>query len=57
MKGSVGAWLSLVEHLVRDQGVGGSNPLAPTNDFNEMRPSRGRIQIPLYKIVDETSSR
>ena len=27
----VGAWLSLVEHLVRDQGVGGSNPLAPTN--------------------------
>ena len=26
-----GEWLSLVEHLVRDQGVGGSNPLAPTN--------------------------
>src|SRR5438552_5104694 len=26
----VGAWLSLVEHLVRDQGVGGSNPLSPT---------------------------
>src|ERR1700736_1242737 len=26
-----GAWLSLVEHLVRDQGVGGSNPLSPTN--------------------------
>ena len=33
MKGltSVGEWLSLVEHLVRDQGVGGSNPLSPTN--------------------------
>src|SRR5215469_10588847 len=32
MKGltSVGEWLSLVEHLVRDQGVGGSNPLSPT---------------------------
>ena len=30
---SIGAWLSLVEHLVRDQGVGGSNPLAPTNTF------------------------
>ena len=31
-KGSefVGAWLSLVERLVRDQEVGGSNPLAPT---------------------------
>src|ERR1039457_4315160 len=25
-----GEWLSLVEHLVRDQGVGGSNPLSPT---------------------------
>jgi hypothetical protein len=28
-----GAWLSLVERLVRDQEAGGSNPLAPTN-FN-----------------------
>jgi hypothetical protein len=28
---AVGEWLSLVEHLVRDQGVGGSNPLSPTN--------------------------
>ena len=27
----IGEWLSLVEHLVRDQGVGGSNPLSPTN--------------------------
>jgi hypothetical protein len=27
---SIGEWLSLVEHLVRDQGVGGSNPLSPT---------------------------
>src|SRR4030095_8175857 len=32
-----GAWLSLVEHLVRDQGVGGSNPLAPTNLFNSFQ--------------------
>ena len=28
---SVGAWLSLVERLVRDQEAGGSNPIAPTN--------------------------
>src|ERR1700677_3950532 len=28
-----GEWLSLVEHLVRDQGVGGSNPLSPTKPF------------------------
>ena len=30
MPGSVGMWLSLVEHLVRDQGVAGSNPVIPT---------------------------
>ena len=28
---AIGAWLSLVERLVRDQEAGGSNPLAPTN--------------------------
>ena len=37
----VGAWLSLVEHLVRDQGVGGSNPLAPIFGFNEMASALG----------------
>ncbi len=31
---TIGAWLSLVEHQVRDQGVGGSNPLAPTKIQN-----------------------
>ena len=36
---SVGEWLSLVEHLVRDQGVGGSNPLSPTKylAINQLR--------------------
>src|SRR5256714_2852999 len=34
--GNVGEWLSLVEHLVRDQGVGGSNPLSPTTVFNHL---------------------
>jgi hypothetical protein len=33
---NVGEWLSLVEHLVRDQGVGGSNPLSPTNPFKQL---------------------
>ena len=33
-----GEWLSLVEHLVRDQGVGGSNPLSPTNKINNLQP-------------------
>ena len=32
----VGEWLSLVEHLVRDQGVGGSNPLSPTIYFERL---------------------
>ena len=27
--GNNGAWLSLVEHCVRDAGVAGSNPVAP----------------------------
>ena len=31
-----GAWLSLVERLVRDQEAGGSNPLAPTNVFSNL---------------------
>ena len=35
----VGEWLSLVEHLVRDQGVGGSNPLSPTIIFNRLQTS------------------
>src|SRR5258708_2250286 len=42
-----GEWLSLVEHLVRDQGVAGSNPVSPTNSkaassggfFEDSRPS------------------
>src|SRR4051812_33039816 len=34
----IGAWLSLVEHLVRDQGVGGSNPLAPIFGFSKIQP-------------------
>jgi hypothetical protein len=33
----VGEWLSLVEHLVRDQGVGGSNPLSPTILFKSLQ--------------------
>ena len=38
-----GEWLSLVEHLVRDQGVGGSNPLSPTNDFHHLAVVKKRI--------------
>ena len=34
----VGAWRSLVAHLHGVQGVGGSNPLAPTKEFNKKAP-------------------
>ena len=37
----VGEWLSLVEHLVRDQGVGGSNPLSPTILFKHLNLTSG----------------
>ncbi len=30
MRKSIGMWLSLVEHFVRDEGVAGSNPVIPT---------------------------
>ena len=38
-KTSIGffAWPGLVEHLVRDQGVGGSNHLAPANLVNSLQ--------------------
>ena len=34
----VGTWLSLVEHSVRDAGVGGSNPLVPTIEMKGRNP-------------------
>ncbi len=37
-----GAWLSLVERLVRDQEAGGSNPLAPTNSVNQLEANQDR---------------
>ena len=43
----VGEWLSLVEHLVRDQGVGGSNPLSPTNLFKYINSISGFSVTPL----------
>ena len=38
--GLTGAWRSLVAHLTGGQGVGGSNPLAPTNDYNDLAGCR-----------------
>lgn len=40
----VGAWLSPVEHLVRDEGVGGSNPLTPTSESAEVATMYSEIR-------------
>ena len=38
----IGAWRSLVAHLLWEQGVAGSNPAAPIDSFNpNVRPSTG----------------
>jgi hypothetical protein len=47
----VGEWLSLVEHLVRDQGVGGSNPLSPTNLFRDISSTSGFPSTALWTIL------
>ena len=54
----VGEWLSLVEHLVRDQGVGGSNPLSPTISNQpltilqilQIEPLVRRLWVPRLKV-------
>ena len=38
-----GVWLSLVEHLVRDQEAGGSNPLTPTITEKRLSDNEGRL--------------
>ncbi len=37
MRPAFGEWRSLVAHFVRDEGVGGSNPLSPTI-FKTIKP-------------------
>src|SRR6185503_8313263 len=51
---SVGAWLSLVEHSVRDRGVGGSNPLAPTNFLIFLRES-AELSLAGHSVFPSTS--
>ncbi len=48
------AWL---ERLVRDQEVGGSNPLAPTNLSNTYRHSHIVIRVQTGSILDPTRTR
>ena len=39
-----------IGRLVRDQEVGGSNPLAPTNLFNNLRVSKQVTRVPKERI-------
>src|ERR1700686_5384388 len=52
VRSTVGEWLSLVEPLVRDQGVGGSNPLSPTNLFKYLNCASGFPSTSLVSKVD-----
>ena len=53
---SIGAWLSLVERTVRDREVGGSNPLAPTNQFKHLRRSVTVAVLVLWQHLARTAS-
>jgi hypothetical protein len=49
-------WLSLVEHLVRDEGVAGSNPATPTNSTNKALISRIYLKPQInYDYAEYTS--
>ena len=48
---TVGVWLSLVEHCVRDAGVGGSNPLTPTIFFPTSTFLTAQLRAPSWPQV------
>lgn len=44
----VGMWLSLVERLVRDQEVAGSNPVIPTIIYLKHHKTAKQRETPLF---------
>jgi hypothetical protein len=51
----IGAWRSLVARLLWEQEVGGSNPLAPTNNFKHLE--RVLMEPVLFFPVDRRCDR
>lgn len=43
---TVGTWLSLVEHSVRDAGVAGSNPVVPTTYYSMLFKNERGLDMP-----------
>jgi hypothetical protein len=48
---SVGTWRSLVAHLHGVQGVGGSNPLVPTNPFSGLALTEFPLGEASYRLA------
>ncbi len=57
MRPAFGDWRSLVAHFVRDEGVGGSNPLSPTNSE---KPAHGLafccLEFSIVGLISEAPS-
>ncbi len=49
MRPAFGDWRSLVAHFVRDEGVGGSNPLSPTK-FEKPAQRAGFLHLQLMRM-------
>ena len=50
MRPAFGDWRSLVAHFVRDEGVGGSNPLSPTK-FKTLLNEQGFLHLKPRGVV------
>jgi hypothetical protein len=54
---NIGMWRSLVAHFVRDEGVGGSNPLIPTRLYllfiNILKGPSGGLSVHIAQAIGD----